>query len=47
MPYKRNVLKKGRLNLHAMHLQENYEMEKLYFSVLYYFIHHISILFKR
>ena len=38
--------RKGRLN-HAMHLQENYEMEELYFSLFYYFIHHFSILFKR
>ena len=30
-----------------MHLQEIYEMKKLYFSLSHYSIHHFSILFKR
>ena len=30
-----------------MHLQENYEVEELYFSLSHYSIHHFSILFKR
>ena len=35
LPWKGGFLRKGRLN-HAMHLQENYEMEELYFSLFYF-----------
>ena len=40
--------KKGRLNLRAVHLQKNYEMKELVFSISHYsIIHHFSTLFKR
>ena len=48
LPYKGGFLKKGGLNLRAMHLKENYKMEEFYFSLSDYpIIHSFSILFKR
>ena len=34
LPWKGDFQRKSRLN-HAMHLQENYEMEERYFSIFY------------
>ena len=47
LPQKGAFLKKDGENMHAMHLQENYETEELYFSLSHYSIHHFSISFKR
>ena len=36
LPYKGGFLKKGGLNLDAMNLQENHEMEEFFIFILFY-----------